>query len=76
MGADPTTPEETDLQSAAVADLLLSHKKAKVYKIDSAYLTSGRFAITSINISAIFSRVAKNFSSIIISPHLVSKLRF
>ena len=25
VGADPTTPEETDLQSAAVADLLLSH---------------------------------------------------
>ena len=25
MGADPITPEETDLQSAAVADLLLSH---------------------------------------------------
>ena len=23
VGADPTTPEETDLQSAAVADLLL-----------------------------------------------------
>ena len=25
VGADPTTPEVTDLQSAAVADLLLSH---------------------------------------------------
>ena len=27
VGADPTTPEETDLQSAAVADLLLSQIK-------------------------------------------------
>lgn len=33
VGADPTTPEETDLQSAAVADLLLSHIYLLVYGV-------------------------------------------
>ena len=60
VGADPTTPEETDLQSAAVADLLLPHKAGSL-RLDSAHLTSGRLAMQSTSISATLSRNIKIF---------------